>query len=70
MADDALDLIDKLVNALTEARNHIRDCFGTDSRPDSDSAFIVRDCNEALASAAAYRGDHPTVSPQLSQKQT
>lgn len=43
--------IDALVAALTEARDHIRSCFGTDDRPDSDSADIVRTADAALAMA-------------------
>lgn len=30
-----------MIEALTEARDHIRDCHGTDQRPGSDSAAVV-----------------------------
>lgn len=36
------------IKLLQEARDHIRNCFGTDDRPDSDSGFIVRDCDTFL----------------------
>jgi hypothetical protein len=43
--------IDVLVAALEGTRDHIRDCFGTDDRPGSDSADIVRAADAALSLA-------------------
>lgn len=42
----------EMIGAMTEARDHIRSCHGTDERPGSDSADIVDRLNAILARVA------------------
>jgi len=37
-----------MIKVLIAARDHIRDCFGTEDRPDSDSAELVDKINAVL----------------------
>ena len=51
LCQEAADTIDALVEALEEAKDHIRGVTGSDDRPGSDSASVVRQAEDALAKA-------------------